>query len=196
MALLILAGMLVMFLRETYPVEVVAVGGAVVMLVLGILPTKDIGGVLSNNAPWTIAAMFMIVGALVRTGGLEAVSQLAAANATRHPAMTLVVLGVGVTGVTNASGGAGVAGLAFESALEHLRATLESVAGCPCSTGCPSCVQSPKCGNGNDPLDKAGAIGLLRAILDAGYSTKALNDSENVASPSTEESTGSRTGAR
>ena len=99
-ALLILAGMLVMFLRETYPVEVVAVGGAVVMLILGILPTKDISGVLSNNAPWTIAAMFMIVGALVRTGGLEAVSQLAAANATKHPAMTLVVLGVGVTGVS------------------------------------------------------------------------------------------------
>ena len=83
MALLILAGMLVMFVRETYPVEVVAVGGAVIMLVLGILPMKDVGSVLSNNAPWTIAAMFMIVGALVRTGGLEAVSQLAAKNATK-----------------------------------------------------------------------------------------------------------------
>ena len=99
-ALLILAGMLVMFVRETYPVEVVAVGGAVIMLVLGILPMKDVGSVLSNNAPWTIAAMFMIVGALVRTGGLEAVSQLAAKNATKHPAMTLAVLGIGVTGVS------------------------------------------------------------------------------------------------
>lgn len=99
-ALGILVVMFVMFLRETYPVEVVALGGAVVMLILGILPIGDIGGVLSNNAPWTIAAMFMIVGALVRTGGLEAVSQLAAANAVKHPAKTLAVLGIGVTGVS------------------------------------------------------------------------------------------------
>lgn len=99
-ALLILLAMLVMFARETYPVEVVAVGGAVLMLVLGILPVKDVSGVLSNNAPWTIAAMFMIVGALVRTGALETVSQLAASNAARHPAWTLGVLGLGVTGVS------------------------------------------------------------------------------------------------
>ena len=99
-ALLILVGMFVMFLRETYSVEVVAVGGAVVMLVLGILPMKDVGGVLSNNAPWTIAAMFMIVGALVRTGALENISQLAARNAATHPTRTLILLGLGVTVVS------------------------------------------------------------------------------------------------
>lgn len=99
-ALLILVSMLVMFLRETYPVEVVAVTGAVVMLILGILPIKEVPAVLSNNAPWTIAAMFMIVGALVRTGALEGVSQMAARNAVAHPAMTLGVLGLGVTGVS------------------------------------------------------------------------------------------------
>lgn len=99
-ALLILLTMLVMFVRETYPVEVVAVGGAVVMLVLGILPMKSVPEVLSNNAPWTIAAMFMIVGALVRTGALEAVSRIAARNAERHPMTTLAVLGAGVTVVS------------------------------------------------------------------------------------------------
>ncbi len=96
-ALLILVGMFVMILRETYPVEVVALGGATLMLVLGILPMDDVAGVLSNNAPWTIAAMFIIVGALVRTGVLESVGQLAARKADAHPAMTLITLGLGVT---------------------------------------------------------------------------------------------------
>ncbi|MDO9525628.1 MAG: SLC13 family permease, partial [Gemmobacter sp.] len=97
-ALLILVGMFVMFLRETYPVEVVAVGGAVLMLVLGILPIEDVPAVLSNNAPWTIAAMFIIVGALVRTGALETVSQLALRQVERNPRRTLGSLGAGVTG--------------------------------------------------------------------------------------------------
>ncbi len=62
-------------------------------------------------------------------------------------------------------GGAGVAELGFAAAGEHLGATLDVIASCRCSDGCPSCVQSPKCGNGNDPLDKAGAITLLRTLL-------------------------------
>ncbi len=62
-------------------------------------------------------------------------------------------------------GGAGVAPLAFEASLKHLTSTLETISACPCGSGCPSCVQSPKCGNGNDPLDKAGAVALLRATL-------------------------------
>jgi di/tricarboxylate transporter len=96
-ALFILCGMFVMFLRETYAVEVVAIGGATLMLILGILPMESVGSVLSNNAPWTIAAMFIIVGALVRTGVLETVGQLAARKAEAHPALTLVTLGLGVT---------------------------------------------------------------------------------------------------
>ncbi|MGH9053717.1 MAG: DEAD/DEAH box helicase [Acidimicrobiia bacterium] len=62
-------------------------------------------------------------------------------------------------------GGAGIAPVAFRAGEEHLRATLEAIRTCPCETGCPSCVQSPKCGNFNDPLDKAGAAALLEAAL-------------------------------
>jgi DEAD/DEAH box helicase domain-containing protein len=65
-------------------------------------------------------------------------------------------------------GGAGVAELGFEAADRHLAATLDVVESCGCRDGCPSCVQSPKCGNGNDPLDKAAAAALLRAVLAGG----------------------------
>ncbi len=62
-------------------------------------------------------------------------------------------------------GGAGIAERGYRSDDAHLRATLTAVASCRCSDGCPSCVQSPKCGNGNEPLDKAGAVALLTAVL-------------------------------
>jgi DEAD/DEAH box helicase domain-containing protein len=58
-------------------------------------------------------------------------------------------------------GGAGIAELAFDAAQRHVRATLDLVAACACDDGCPSCVQSPKCGNWNEYLDKGGAITLL-----------------------------------
>ncbi len=62
-------------------------------------------------------------------------------------------------------GGAGIAELGFAIADRHLPSTLTAIEECPCSGGCPSCVQSPKCGNGNEPLDKHAAIDLLRAAL-------------------------------
>jgi DEAD/DEAH box helicase domain-containing protein len=62
-------------------------------------------------------------------------------------------------------GGAGIAELGFAAAERHLQATLDAVSTCPCAAGCPSCVQSPKCGNLNEPLDKAAAIALLDQIL-------------------------------
>ncbi|MEM6825310.1 MAG: SLC13 family permease [Pseudomonadota bacterium] len=69
--LFIIVAMLVMFARETYPPEVVAIGGAAVMFVLGLLPFEVARGVFSNSAPWTIAAMFLVMGGLVRTGALH-----------------------------------------------------------------------------------------------------------------------------
>ncbi len=62
-------------------------------------------------------------------------------------------------------GGAGFAERAHAAALPWLQATRDAIAACECADGCPSCVQSPKCGNGNDPLDKSGAIRLLDVVL-------------------------------
>ncbi|HEY5248932.1 MAG TPA: DEAD/DEAH box helicase [Dermatophilaceae bacterium] len=62
-------------------------------------------------------------------------------------------------------GGAGFAERGFRAARIWLTATRDAILACECATGCPSCVQSPKCGNGNEPLDKAGAVFLLTAVL-------------------------------
>ena len=61
-------------------------------------------------------------------------------------------------------GGAGIAELGYSARRRLLDATLAVIERCSCRRGCPSCIQSPKCGNGNEPLDKAGAIALLRAV--------------------------------
>ena len=62
-------------------------------------------------------------------------------------------------------GGAGFAERGFRDAGEWLGATRAAVEACACEAGCPSCVQSPKCGNGNEPLHKAGAVRLLDRLL-------------------------------
>ncbi len=64
-------------------------------------------------------------------------------------------------------GGAGFAERAYATADAWLRATREAIVSCGCESGCPSCVQSPKCGNGNNPLDKAGAVRVLGTVLGA-----------------------------
>ena len=88
----IIIAMLTLFIRETYPPEVTAIIGAVVLLSLGIMDTASIAGVLSNSAPWTIAFMFIIVGGLVRTGALDWIGQRAARHAGAHPGLTLAVV--------------------------------------------------------------------------------------------------------
>jgi len=62
-------------------------------------------------------------------------------------------------------GGAGFAERGFEKAKVWLAATRAAIEACECDSGCPSCVQSPKCGNKNNPLDKAAAITLLGVLL-------------------------------
>ena len=62
-------------------------------------------------------------------------------------------------------GGAGFAQRGFHLAATWFRETRDAVRSCGCEAGCPSCVHSPKCGNGNEPLDKPAAIRFLDAVL-------------------------------
>ncbi|XDA97555.1 SLC13 family permease [Sulfitobacter sp. LCG007] len=96
LALLVVAAMFALFIRESYPTEVVAIGGAAVLLATGVLPYDDALKVLSNNAPWTIAAMFIVMGALVRTGALDVLTQIAERYARTHPRTAVAVVIVAV----------------------------------------------------------------------------------------------------
>src|SRR6478736_4147891 len=64
-------------------------------------------------------------------------------------------------------GGAGFADRGFRKSDTWWAATADAIEACECPMGCPSCVQSPKCGSGNDPLDKEGAVRVLRLVLSA-----------------------------
>jgi DEAD/DEAH box helicase domain-containing protein len=63
-------------------------------------------------------------------------------------------------------GGVGISEKGFELLTELWKATLETISECPCESGCPSCIQSPKCGNNNEPLDKEAAVLILRGLLE------------------------------
>ncbi|WP_375259472.1 SLC13 family permease [Citreimonas sp.] len=91
--------MFVLFVREVYPVEVVAIGGVAVLLLMGALPYDAGLAVLSNPAPWTIAAMFLVMGALVRTGALDQLTNYAQGRAVRRPRTAIAgILGSVVLG--------------------------------------------------------------------------------------------------
>ncbi|MGX9350017.1 SLC13 family permease [Shimia sp. W99] len=91
-ALIILFAMFTLFVLERWPAEVVALGAVAALLLTGVLPYGAALGALSNPAPWTIGAMFIVAGALVRTGALEKFTKLAEERADGNPAMAVGVL--------------------------------------------------------------------------------------------------------
>jgi DEAD/DEAH box helicase domain-containing protein len=82
-------------------------------------------------------------------------------SADPHPATGLLTVFV----YDGHDGGAGFAERGFAVARQWLQATAKAIESCECAAGCPSCIQSPKCGNGNHPLAKEGAVALLDCLL-------------------------------
>jgi DEAD/DEAH box helicase domain-containing protein len=64
-------------------------------------------------------------------------------------------------------GGAGFAERGHEMLTLWLNATRQVIADCQCAEGCPACIHSPKCGNGNHPLHKQGALAVLDVVIKA-----------------------------
>ncbi|GAA2537846.1 DEAD/DEAH box helicase [Mycolicibacterium diernhoferi] len=140
----------------------------------------------------TVAVMCTITPEALSDNGIEALSVPGALHAAEHAAIGLLPLVAScdrgdIGGVSTAvgpgpgttaglptifvydgyPGGAGFAERGYRQIQTWWAATAAAIEACECPAGCPSCVQSPKCGNGNDPLDKAGAVRVLRLVLDA-----------------------------
>ncbi len=90
-ALVLLAFLFVAFTLEKYPPDVIAVIGAAVFIVLGLVPVDQVMDVFSSSAPITIAAMFVVSGALLRTGVLDALADFIVERAKSHPVVAIVV---------------------------------------------------------------------------------------------------------
>jgi DEAD/DEAH box helicase domain-containing protein len=140
----------------------------------------------------TVAVMCTITPEALAVNGVEALAVPGALHAAEHAAIGLLPLVAScdrgdIGGVSTAigpgpgelaglptifvydgyPGGAGFADRGYRQIETWWAATAAAIEACDCPAGCPSCVQSPKCGNGNDPLDKAGAVRVLRLVLDA-----------------------------
>ena len=94
LCLSLLALMFLLFIIEPIPVEVTALSVTVLMIMSGILPSQEFLFVLSNPAPWTIMAMFVISGALVRTGVLNKMGEFISDNSEKRPALVIGLLGL------------------------------------------------------------------------------------------------------
>ena len=91
-SLILLVTMIVFFVTEIVPIEVTALSTAVLMVILGILPSKEFLNILSNPAPWTIICMFVLSGALVRTGVLDKVGDFISSNTKKSPLFVIFLL--------------------------------------------------------------------------------------------------------
>lgn len=91
-ALLVLVGLFAAFVWEKYPPEVPAIGAAVLFIVFGFVGGDEVMAVFSNSAPITIAAMFVLSGALVRTGVIEAAAGAIASRAGERPTLTIAIV--------------------------------------------------------------------------------------------------------
>ncbi|WP_280204612.1 DEAD/DEAH box helicase [Nocardia farcinica] len=156
------------------------------------LPTGEVMDMVELDLPAqtlpTKAVFYTVTPDLLAEAGIDARRVPGALHAAEHAAIGLLPLVAtcdrwDIGGVSTAEhpdtglptvfvydgqpGGAGFAERGFAQLRRWLAATLAAIESCRCATGCPSCVQSPKCGNGNNPLDKDGAARLLRAVLGA-----------------------------
>jgi DEAD/DEAH box helicase domain-containing protein len=134
----------------------------------------------------TMAAMCTITPEALQDNGIEPLRVPGSLHAAEHAAIGLLPLVAScdrgdIGGVSMAvgpedglptifvydgyPGGAGFADRGYRELATWWGATAAAIVACECPNGCPSCVQSPKCGNGNDPLDKRGAVAVLRLVL-------------------------------
>jgi di/tricarboxylate transporter len=100
LTLAVLAAMFLLFVLEVFPVEVTAMLGAAVLVVFGIVPPDGVLAVFSNPAPWTIAAMFMVSGGLVRTGLINGFARFVSRRAAQNRILVLSAVGIFVAGAS------------------------------------------------------------------------------------------------